>query len=327
MRSMRSVIFDPAIKKQNIVVLVCCFLMQALQPCLSGPANAADLSTAPASSGADDLAVQPENNKQPKLKHIEKTEKKRVSAAQKQQARMPDSDEEEGKPEEVVHILEEEFAVPKPWAGHRVRVPQDTVANLMVIPPVLTLEGVEIALRKEALAALEHMAAAAKADGVELLVDSAYRSAAYQHDIYVRKMEEGHSFERIARSTAPPGYSGHALGTAVDFHPSASGFQKTRAYRWLQQHASRYGFHETYSKNNVLGVVWEPWHWEYQLKEEDKKSKGLVVAQRQKKEASADQVDMHANNDPDTETKSNKTMVEPEPAHENEPGWQDPAQL
>jgi len=25
---MRSVIFDPAMKKQNIVVLVCCFLMQ-----------------------------------------------------------------------------------------------------------------------------------------------------------------------------------------------------------------------------------------------------------------------------------------------------------
>lgn len=75
MQSMRSVIFGFAVKKQAIVVLVCCFLMQVLQPCLSGLANAADLSAAPASSGADGLAVQPENNKLPKLKHIEKLKK------------------------------------------------------------------------------------------------------------------------------------------------------------------------------------------------------------------------------------------------------------
>ncbi len=166
---------------------------------------------------------------------------------------------------ETVHILDTDFPVPEPWTGKRVRVPQDTVANLVPIPLELTLNGTEIALRREALAPLERMAAAASADGVRLLVDSGYRSAVYQRAIYERRMGEGQSFERIARHTAPPGYSRHALGVAVDFHPSASGFQHTSAYRWLRRHARHYGFYERYHKNNTLGVIWEPWHWEYRL--------------------------------------------------------------
>ena len=168
-------------------------------------------------------------------------------------------------PVETVHVLDTDFPVPEPWAGKRVRVPRDTVANLAPIPSELTLNGTEIALRREALASLERMAAAASADGVRLLVDSGYRSAVYQRAIYERRMGEGQSFERIARHTAPPGYSRHALGVAVDFHPSASGFQHTSAYRWLRQHARHYGFYEPYHKNNTLGVIWEPWHWEYRL--------------------------------------------------------------
>lgn len=165
---------------------------------------------------------------------------------------------------ETVHILETEFPVPEPWTGRRVRVPRDTVANLALIPPELTLNGMEISLRREALVQLERMAAAARDEGVRLLVDSGYRSAAYQRTIYERRLGAGERFEDIVRHTAPPGYSRHALGLAVDFHPSASGFQKSDAYRWLRRHAQDYGFHETYHRGNTLGVVWEPWHWEYQ---------------------------------------------------------------
>lgn len=170
--------------------------------------------------------------------------------------------------EETVRILDIEFPVPEPWTGRRVRVPRDTVANLALIPPELTLNGMEISLRREALVQLERMAAAAGAEGVRLLVDSGYRSAAYQRTIYERRLGAGERFEDIVRHTAPPGYSRHALGLAVDFHPSASGFQKSDAYRWLRLHAQDYGFHETYHRGNTLGVVWEPWHWEYRLERE-----------------------------------------------------------
>ncbi|MDO5675338.1 MAG: M15 family metallopeptidase [bacterium] len=182
---------------------------------------------------------------------------------------------------EVVRIQDVDYPVPKPWAGNRVRVPYDTAENLALIPTDLTLDGMEIALRKEALAQLERMAVAAREAGITLLVDSGYRSAAYQRDIYERRMEEGLSFERIARHTAPPGYSSHALGTAVDFHPSGSGFQKTKAYSWLKQQAKNYGFHETYFKGNAFGMTWEPWHWEYRLIK--KKPAEIVVAARKDK--------------------------------------------
>lgn len=182
---------------------------------------------------------------------------------------------------EMVRIQEVDYVVPEPWAGNRVRVPYDTAENLVLIPTELTLDAMEIALRKEALAQLKRMAATAREEGVILQVDSGYRSANYQREIYERRLGEGQSFERIARHTAPPGYSGHALGTAVDFHPSSSGFQKTRAYRWLKQHAKTYGFHETYYQGNAFGISWEPWHWEYKMSK--KKPAEIVVAARKDK--------------------------------------------
>ncbi len=205
---------------------------------------------------------------------------------------------------EVVRIQDVDYPVPKPWAGNRVRVPYDTAENLALIPTDLTLNAMEIALRKEALAQLERMAAAAREAGITLLVDSGYRSAAYQRDIYQRRMEEGLSFERIARHTAPPGYSGHALGTAVDFHPSSSVFHKTRAYRWLKQHAKRYGFHETYFKGNDFGMTWEPWHWEYRLKK-TKPAERVAAARKDKTET------------PGQVTTTNTTQPDAKPAAED----------
>lgn len=200
---------------------------------------------------------------------------------------------------ETVHILETEFPVPEPWTGRRVRVPRDTVANLALIPPELTLNGMEISLRREALVQLERMAAAARDEGVRLLVDSGYRSAAYQRTIYERRLGAGERFEDIVRHTAPPGYSRHALGLAVDFHPSASGFQNSDSYRWLRRHAQDYGFHETYHRGNTLGVVWEPWHWEYRLGTNGAKEHSGVAGQkpapdRQESDTSGPAVDQGA---------------------------------
>ena len=171
---------------------------------------------------------------------------------------------------ESVCIGETLFPVPPPWAGNRVRVPKSTVENLMVIPPTLTLNGTEISLRREAVAALAKMAEAAQKEDINLQVDSAYRGAAYQRAIYLKKMGEGQKFKHIARYTAPPGYSEHSLGTVVDFHPSQSGFERTKAYKWLKKHAKEYGFAETYFRGNPFGITWEPWHWKFALPETSK---------------------------------------------------------
>lgn len=177
-------------------------------------------------------------------------------------------------PAETVRIDGITYPVPAPWAGHRVRVPAETLRRLVLMPRELTLGGMEISLREEALLSFARMAEAARAEGIVLQADSAYRSAVYQEAIYRRNLQKGLSFQSIARHTAPPGYSRHALGLAVDLHPSSAAFGRTPAYAWLRRHAREYGFVETYGKANSFGIVWEPWHWEYQMPEEGRATAG-----------------------------------------------------
>ena len=171
---------------------------------------------------------------------------------------------------EVVRIDEVDYPVPRPWTGNMVRVPEDTVPSLQMIPQELTLNRTEIYLRNEAIEPLRAMSAAAAEAGVQLLVDSGYRSARYQRVIFRQFLEKGQRFENIARYVAPPGYSEHALGTVVDFHPSGRGFAASDAYRWLKQHAGAYGFHETLPRHNRHHFPWEPWHWKFQAVTADK---------------------------------------------------------
>ncbi len=107
---------------------------------------------------------------------------------------------------------------------------------------------------------------AAAVDQIELELVSGFRSVSYQRGIWQRKLARGQSIEEIAQVSAPPGRSEHHSGRAVDL---ASGeglvleqtFARTKAYRWLKRHASRYGFVETYPRKNPYGIVAEPWHW------------------------------------------------------------------
>lgn len=126
----------------------------------------------------------------------------------------------------------------------------------------LSRAGLE--LRSEAAAALERMAAAAKADGVTLVVSSTYRSAAYQKKVYSRVVAElGQA--GADRESARPGLSQHQLGLAVDFGSIDDSFAKTVASRWLQEKGSRYGYSLSYPKGyeELTGYRWESWHYRY----------------------------------------------------------------
>ena len=76
-------------------------------------------------------------------------------------------------------------------------------------------------------------------------------------------LSEGRDFEDIIRYVAPPGYSNHMLGTAVDFSPSNWRFADTKQYLWLQENGHTFGFEEIYSETNRLKMPWEAWHWQY----------------------------------------------------------------
>ena len=155
------------------------------------------------------------------------------------------------------------YSVPPPWIGSRIVAPEFDYTDFRQIPVEYTHMGSSIYILASAHGPLVEMLKAAKEDGIELKVESAYRSERYQKQIFKRMLEEGRTFEDIVRYVAPPGYSQHVLGTAVDFFPSNWRFADTPDYAWLKENAGQFGFAETYSRFNKMKMPWEAWHWNY----------------------------------------------------------------
>jgi hypothetical protein len=97
-------------------------------------------------------------------------------------------------------------------------------------------------MRPDVALAFDRMERAARADGVALLISSAYRSDAEQAELFRRHPDP--------KWVAPPGTSLHRYATELDLGPSAS-------YGWLAANAERFHFVQRYS--------WEPWHYGYTL--------------------------------------------------------------
>ena len=113
---------------------------------------------------------------------------------------------------------------------------------------------------------------AAKSDGVTLTIVSAYRSFQRQFEIVKSKIERGISPEIVFSVNAPPGYSEHHTGRALDLGtlnciPLDKSFEKTSAFSWLQKNAKHFRFELSYPASNPFGFEYEPWHWCYQRKE------------------------------------------------------------
>jgi hypothetical protein len=97
------------------------------------------------------------------------------------------------------------------------------------------------------LRALRRAATDAAADGVEVVVDSAWRSPAYQAQLLSEAVAKYGSEQKAARWVATPNTSAHVSGDAVDIGPSA-------AAAWLSEHGAAYGLCRIYGN--------EPWHFE-----------------------------------------------------------------
>ena len=119
--------------------------------------------------------------------------------------------------------------------------------------------------------AVNEMIAKAKAEGVQLGIASAFRSVEDQNRLFFDvKAERGESSTTRAEVSAPPGYSEHHTGYAVDFideskpdtHTEES-FETTSAFQWLQKNAPAYNFEMSFPKDPNSPVSYEPWHWRY----------------------------------------------------------------
>jgi len=165
--------------------------------------------------------------------------------------------------QETVVIDSQVYVVPASWQGLRIGAKPLSKPPLVQVPSEFVKDGGIIYLLPEACAAFKQMAEEAKQNNIRMHIDSGYRSEWYQKKIYQRQMEKGKSFEEVARYVAPPGYSEHMLGLAVDFYPSDWRFFNTDVYPWLIEHAGEFGFRETYPQNGPNKKPWEPSHWRY----------------------------------------------------------------
>ncbi len=126
--------------------------------------------------------------------------------------------------------------------------------------------GREYFLAPKAARAWHELKQAAQQDRVTLEIVSAFRSIERQADIIRAKQQRGMPIETILTLSAPPGYSEHHSGRAVDINtPGCAAteepFELTDAFRWLTLHAGRFGFTMSYPRGNSLGFIYEPWHW------------------------------------------------------------------
>ncbi len=119
-------------------------------------------------------------------------------------------------------------------------VPDGTTVFDDEIPGVANLDP-------DLLGAVRQAATDASADGVELLVDSGWRSAAYQNQLLREAVSEHGSEEEAARWVATAATSAHVSGDAVDIGP-------LDATAWLSEHGPAYGLCPIYGN--------EPWHYE-----------------------------------------------------------------
>ncbi|MBL8513683.1 MAG: M15 family metallopeptidase [Betaproteobacteria bacterium] len=130
----------------------------------------------------------------------------------------------------------------------------------------LGVEGRDHFLIRDAADAWHRMRTAARAEGVELILASSFRSIARQAELVRVRLAQGRTLEDILGSVAAPGYSEHHTGRAVDIvsadHPALEKtFETTAAFAWLNAHAAPFGFAMSYPRGNAAGYIYEPWHW------------------------------------------------------------------
>jgi len=126
-------------------------------------------------------------------------------------------------------------------------------------------------VRGIALQDLSAMVSAARADGANLAVQSAYRSyrgQVFTFDGWVSQV----GYAEALQTSARPGHSEHQLGTAIDFRTAGgvspwqyADWATTNEGAWLAANAWEFGWAMSYPRGTsaVSCYRYEPWHYRY----------------------------------------------------------------
>src|SRR3990172_7052992 len=109
------------------------------------------------------------------------------------------------------------------------------------------IDGKEHFLIPAAANAWGRLRSAAISEGISLFIVSAFRSVDRQAEIVRQKLETGVAINDILAVCAPPGYSEHHTGRAVDLSTPGSQaleveFEQTAAYAGLTRRGGEFGY-------------------------------------------------------------------------------------
>ena len=125
---------------------------------------------------------------------------------------------------------------------------------------------------------LQRMMDACRAEGLEPLICSSYRSWDKQEELFQRKVQSclsqagsrQEAEELAAQWVSRPGTSEHQAGLALDIVDKSYQLlderqEQTAVQKWLMEHCAEYGFILRYptEKSALTGVNYEPWHYRY----------------------------------------------------------------
>lgn len=125
-------------------------------------------------------------------------------------------------------------------------------------------------LAPEAALALMKLIYAARDEGVWIIPVSGFRTITNQEKLFKAQIQRLGSPEAAAKVSAPPGYSEHHTGYAIDLADGnfpkqdiTDKFAETDAFKWLKIHGKEFGFEMSFPENNPQGVSYEAWHWRF----------------------------------------------------------------
>lgn len=134
----------------------------------------------------------------------------------------------------------------------------------------VTADG-RIKLRTKAAEKFLEMQSDARREGITLVAISGFRTIDDQEYLFFNiKEQRKQETSKRAEVSAPPGYSEHHTGYAVDIGdgnaPATNlntNFEQTAAFRWLEANAAKYSFELSFPEDNLQGISYEPWHWRF----------------------------------------------------------------
>lgn len=170
-----------------------------------------------------------------------------------------------------IKAIKEDYTKPNSlwfYVNKEISIESTYIPTELVVPDLKSAGSLSV--RKDTVELLTKMFNQAEKDGVFLKIVSAYRSYAYQTNLF-NSLANSVGVEEANKSTALPGHSEHQLGLAVDLDSVAGSctigacFADTKEGSWLADNSYKFGFTLRYPKNkeNITGYDYEPWHFRF----------------------------------------------------------------